>query len=818
MGKRGRKAQESSGEDEYDDIDMSQQPCTSSAASSSSSTIQRVPRPELVSANKILAAWWDWLTRSPGKQRSQCPFSSNMLNMALQDARLREAVKALPLQWDQRPSYEMVIGGACCCKGTAQLTAAELQAHGQDLARAQSGSLHVVHKALSDFLLDKGYGRERQQPHKPSVAPMAAVEEVAWPPLIELKAPAEYERLIKSSREASRHLSAVAKASSYVPIYTLPGASSREPSCFLGTIVLLFRADTVSEQDAMFDVAVALKEEVEAQAKQPGNIFNSARFLDQNGFSRLPPSARGALEKDMGGRPFEWRKLSDERRRARTEQASQLAKLQTELDTQKEKEREERARVDAEYKAQLNALRQEQEERRAAEERYKKQVDERFSEQSELFFQHSYELQVQQRVAEEREKNMQATLQTERNKLAHLACALEKKELHEQALMQAMEEAMRKVTSEQAERADQLVKLGKESVALELSAAHDMERDQAHKEQLRLKMEAEGLKRKMDEFERNAEVERERNLKELEAQRVAVQQAKENSSSDDKKLAFDMSVGGMLKMADDALRGMCNELQISDGCDTSGRFYYRKLGEINVPLLMHKMGLKPEKAPSVKFEVDHWDKGLVDDIEFTEDGETYLDLSTAPIEHCKWKGADVPHFLAKEAFIIRHGELCGIREEDEVISTNQKIKIVTGDGEVKWHPARPIIIKAEWVQYIRKRFKKRADAILQYLYKLKEEIMEAPRGAQASNYSLPMALWDKQTDLPATPEQKMALFIRGMNLQHQTQLSGAAEGKKYLLSETFAGKSFDDPTNLLLHWSPQAGGETSDAQGETTDS
>ena len=460
----------------------------------------------------------------------------------------------------------------------------------------------------------------------------------------------------------------------------------------------------------------------------------------------------------------------------------------------------------------------------------KKEVDERFAVQREVFSKHAYEMQLRQRVAEERAQSMQATLQTERSKLSHLERALEVKEMHERAMQQAMEEETTTLIQQANARAEQLVQLGKESVAKELSAAHENQMSRASKEQLRLKLEAEELQRKLAELKRGAEAERERNLRELETRRLAVEKAEKDSGGDHESLTFDMSVRGMLKMAEDGLRMMGEELGITEDYDTSARFYYRQLGAINVPLLMHKMGLKPERNPSVTYEVQHWDKGLIDEIEYipSDDGteeRTYLDLSVDPPEHCKWKGEDVPHFLAREAFVITHGQLCGIREEDEIIHTNRKpFKLTMPNGEDKLITPPPIIIKADWVKYIRKRYsKKKADGILQYLLQCKKEIMKAPRGAQASNYSLPRPLWDKQQNLQATPEQKMALFIRGMNMQHQAQLRHPSAATSQLVCEKFAGKSFDDPDNRLLCWepgrlgAPPSNGDTTDAQGETTD-
>jgi hypothetical protein len=228
MGKKRKNADASSGSEDYDD-DMPNMSMSAPLATASTTVIQPPPaptRPEHAAAELIIERWWPWFVRQR-EQRSQCPFNPNMLTMAysaINDAELRTAIKTLPLRWDQRKAYEIVIGGDCCCKGTSCLTAAELKAHAH-----QVSSGRTVHSALSQFLASKGFGREQEQPVRPAIKSMAAVEETAWPPLIELKAPPAYEELIKSKSKACQYLKAVTKASGYVPIYTVAGAKSHEP-------------------------------------------------------------------------------------------------------------------------------------------------------------------------------------------------------------------------------------------------------------------------------------------------------------------------------------------------------------------------------------------------------------------------------------------------------------------------------------------------------------------------------------------------------------------------------------------------------------
>ena len=110
---------------------------------------------------------------------------------------------------------------------------------------------------------------------------------------------------------------------------------------------------------------------------------------------------------------------------------------------------------------------------------------------------------------------------------------------------------------------------------------------------------------------------------------------------------------------------------------------------------------------------------------------------------------------------------------------------------------------------VRRRFPKNADKVFKYLLERKTEIENAPRGTQASNYSLPSALWDKLDDKPATPLQKMALLVQAINLDVRQD-----QGPAVLpFAEKFGGKSFHDKSNMLLYWDPRA----MDSEADTTD-
>lgn len=282
-------------------------------------------------ASKMIKEWWK------EAYTSKCPFNSSMINRFLKDKALtapelcEDVRSGLPLRWDPREGWSHVIGGDCCCKGDKSFTAAELQAHGEDTARAHGGSMGAVHTTLSQFLIEQGFGANSMEPAatiRSQIGPMAAIEEVSWPPLVVLRTERGYEKLIMSKGQASKYLGAVAKATEYVPVYTASAPGSRETSQFLGQIVLIFKGGSEAEQDSMLDAAVALREEVIAQWKPDGgSIFATADLLDRAHYHGLPASCKRELEKSNGGRPFEWRKLHEERSRARNETVKRAAEL-----------------------------------------------------------------------------------------------------------------------------------------------------------------------------------------------------------------------------------------------------------------------------------------------------------------------------------------------------------------------------------------------------------------------------------------------------------------------------------------------------------
>jgi hypothetical protein len=297
-----------------------------SQGAGSSYTVSGATAP--IIASKMIQEWWK------EAYTCKCPFNSSMINRflnskALTDPELCEDIRyGLPLRWDPREGSSHVIGGDCCCKGDKYFTAAELQAHGKDTAR-NGGSMGAVHKTLSQFLIEQGYGASSMEPAatiRSQIGPMAAIDEVSWPPLVVLRSSPGYEKLIMSKGQASKYLGAVAKATEYVPVYTAPAHGSGEASQFLGQIVLIFKGGSEAEQDSMLDAAVALREEVIAQYKpDDGSIFASAALLDRAHYLDLPASCKRELEKSNGGRPFEWRKLHEERSRARNEAVKRAA-------------------------------------------------------------------------------------------------------------------------------------------------------------------------------------------------------------------------------------------------------------------------------------------------------------------------------------------------------------------------------------------------------------------------------------------------------------------------------------------------------------
>lgn len=330
--------------DDYDDDDRlhddDDTPNMSQGARSSSTqdvSVSGATAPKFMEgiANDMIQEWWKE-TFAKGQPESKCPFNSSMINRFLKDKaltapRLCEDIRyGLPLRWDAREGWSHhVIGGDCCCTGDKSFTAAKLQAHGKGTARANGGSMAAVHETLSQFLIEQGFGASSMEPAatiRSQIEPMAAIEEVSWPPLVVLRSSPGYEKLIMSKGQASKYLGAVANATEYVPVYTAPAHGSGEASQFLGQIVLIFKGGSEAEQDSMLDAAVALREEVMAQRKPDGgSIFASAALLDRAHYLDLPASCKRELEKSNGGRPFEWRKLHEERSRARNEAVKRAA-------------------------------------------------------------------------------------------------------------------------------------------------------------------------------------------------------------------------------------------------------------------------------------------------------------------------------------------------------------------------------------------------------------------------------------------------------------------------------------------------------------
>jgi len=146
----------------------------------------------------------------------------------------------------------------------------------------------------------------------------------------------------------------------------------------------------------------------------------------------------------------------------------------------------------------------------------------------------------------------------------------------------------------------------------------------------------------------------------------------------------------MLHMVDDCLSKFRTELRISDHPDDNGRFYVRQVGSIDVKLMLRIMGVKGglAKNATLLWEIGSWEKGLMDDV---GDGD-YVDQLDGG--HIRWRGFDVPHFLANRAFKICGGKIAGIRKEDETVGYFPLLP-----GQIlKGEKPRPNIIKADWVK------------------------------------------------------------------------------------------------------------------------
>ena len=292
-----------------------------------------------------------------------------------------------------------------------------------------------------------------------------------------------------------------------------------------------------------------------------------------------------------------------------------------------------------------------------------------------------------------------------------------------------------------------------------------------------------------------------------------------DDDTDSRKVYEDNKMRGMLHMVDGLLQGFEEELGI--GSDGNGRFYMRMIGSIDTHVMLRQMGVKggPESNQELVHEIGFWEKGLV-----MEECD-YINPSDIEAGHIRWRGKEVPHFLALTAFKTVGGKIVGIREDDEIVGYRPLLPSQKADGETQ---GKPIIVHADWVKYIRVRFPgKKADGIITYMMARRNELINTPY-AGTSNYSLPRMLWDKMSDQPANAEQKMALLMHAMNKRHTSKISAVHDfyqaivpqrsqhgidqhRPRDLVAETFAGKSFFDKDNSLLHWAPKLDGDTTDA-------
>lgn len=77
----------------------------------------------------------------------------------------------------------------------------------------------------------------------------------------------------------------------------------------------------------------------------------------------------------------------------------------------------------------------------------------------------------------------------------------------------------------------------------------------------------------------------------------------------------DIKQKGANHMVDEMLSKFAENLGIIDGPDGTARFYYRKVGSIDVKVLMKKMGFKggPLRHPDIVYEINAWEAGLIDE-------------------------------------------------------------------------------------------------------------------------------------------------------------------------------------------------------------
>jgi len=777
-----------------------------------------------------------------------CPFTrrglSDLFRISQADYTLMRELSAFDLPPDPTSphTYE---GGHSFCNASSHFKALrELEQHcgpqskttsigrlAPQVADADQWRRFPAHEQLHYLLLRHIGGGQGPRVERERLSAHESDLKMLWPPMLSLFGIQLRSRDDQVPNSGAKLKERFGQCSHAYPVYR--GAD------FAHEAVLVFtsgglQTDTSERHKEAFERAAALEEEL----RREGSFVRQVRFCesgDLDGWQRQSSAAWCNQLLRKHGSEITTRKLMD----VRLELAKSREKLNAEkaqLEAKLKEEEEARAKIEAYYQEKLDEVRQQHAVTMRENEEERRRLEHRLNISFEAICLQETQMVKQREVMEQRHRNVLEALRVQQERMQLVFDETAKRERLRELDLQEKDKELKLAKEEMHKRARQMDELAsRQHVDAARVAEHEAEKEKVQKERIQMADKVEELQAQMEQVKIQSA--REKVMKEEEIARAKTQIVKTEGelqklmedekgvAGNDEQLLYDNAVKGMVHMVEEQLKRYSELLHHhnEDSPDDTSRFYYRTLGRLDSTKVLKLMGLRGKyselgsKDVTLTFEVGAWEKGLVDEIEY-KDGipSSYMDPLTEPTEHIKWQGEDVPHFKARDVFLRRNGVILPWPQESRERCDPNDWPIREEDKQYPvFHPITKELLKketvysAEWVKYIRRRFPKKADKIFKYLLERKREIDNSPRGSQASNYSLPSALWDKKDDKPATPLQKMALLVQAINLDIRRDHGPAV----LPFSETFGGKSFHDKANMLLYWDPRA----MDSEAETTD-
>ena len=380
-----------------------------------------------------------------------------------------------------------------------------------------------------------------------------------------------------------------------------------------------------------------------------------------------------------------------------------------------EREEEERARLHAEMEKLRDELRQVHAERKKQAEKheeFKRRLDQRFGAQQDVERQDDVS-SMQTKLLEQRARQAEERVRNEERELKLLRQRVAEKEEQMSAVIGDFKRKQAETSQVERAKREELIK--------QLVLDADKEKE-ALQQELRAK-EDEVTKTKRDAAE---EKDDQRSL--LQGMADMMQQLKDADSYVDKMLR-----GKFLHRVEEELKRNPN-------------YYMKKPGSLDTDKLK-KLGLKlhgiiyrfdEETDEPVIIELDLW----VATWQSSVVGAEHEDDGRLPSSY--------PRFNPKEAFRFAEGRYVAVREEDEIIPGMQ---VRMGERIIK---APDTHRSAAFVKEIRRRYKSKADGILRHLMEACNLYLDC---SEASGYSVPHILWDREQDARVTPADKLKLLL-----------------------------------------------------------